>query len=367
MEKHIFFFCIFTAGALFKTADISVNNEPISAAGSQYHYRAYLEALLQYGPDAKNSWLTQEFYYEDTPGAFNNLDPLAVPFNEGMDTRLKLTANSKPFDLLFTPRLEMFNQIRMLTPGDIQLKFTRTPASFYVMSDDPTKEYRIRILSGCFFLRTLKMSEAFDNKLERSMNEEKLPAKYPMLRSDVITFLIPYGTRSVSHPISKMGRQPIRMYLAFVENDTFNGNYQKNPYEFKHFELTSADFIINGKTFPTVPLKISYDAVGDSTQDKTPSTFLRALNELHRTTGVLDRNDGNGINRSKFMNGFFILGIKTTEAASDTGFAPPNQGFITINLTFGKAVPALSAILFMEYQNTVSINKLGVVTKGYTV
>ena len=86
----------FSAGALFSTAEIYVNDTLVSIAGSLYSYQAYMETLLNYSPETKQGWLTNELYYRDTPRAFNSITQSDKPYNEGMTLRREITHNSAP-------------------------------------------------------------------------------------------------------------------------------------------------------------------------------------------------------------------------------------------------------------------------------
>ena len=54
--------------SLFSDVSVSLNENLISPPTSLYHYRAYIEILLSYGPAAKESQLTGVMWYKDTPG-----------------------------------------------------------------------------------------------------------------------------------------------------------------------------------------------------------------------------------------------------------------------------------------------------------
>ena len=54
--------------SLFKQIDIYLNGKQVTPAMGTYHYRAYLETLLNYDVSAKQSQLTSVLYYRDTPG-----------------------------------------------------------------------------------------------------------------------------------------------------------------------------------------------------------------------------------------------------------------------------------------------------------
>ena len=231
-----------------------------------------METLLNYSPEAKQSWLTQELYYQDSPGAFNSVTKTDQPYNQGIILRREITQTTHSFDILFKPHLELFNQNRMLLPCDVRVKFGRNPATFYLMNKESSKSYKIIINESTMFLRTLKFKQSFQTSLLKSV-EDAGGATYPMLRTHVTTFNIPAGTKSYTYPMAKLGKQAIRVYLAFLDQDAFNGDYTQNPFNFLPLTLSSAVFVLNGKQYPSTPLSLKWD-------DESSGEFLRAYNEL---------------------------------------------------------------------------------------
>ena len=74
--------------SLFSEVDISLNDTQITSSNNTYPYRAYLETLFSYGPDAKASQLSSSMYYKDTAGAMDEIAAVAddVP-NKGLKAR----------------------------------------------------------------------------------------------------------------------------------------------------------------------------------------------------------------------------------------------------------------------------------------
>ena len=133
----------FLGGSLFSHGEVYINETLVSAAGSLYNYRTYLETENNYCSAAKESWLTKELYYEDTAGAFDDVVSIGnAKYNQGLSLRKAIT-DLGPFDMMFTPHLEGFNQDRICIPSDLRLKFIRSPPEFYIMNVDETKEYKI--------------------------------------------------------------------------------------------------------------------------------------------------------------------------------------------------------------------------------
>ena len=356
MGKNI----LISAGALFSTGEIYINDSLISMAGSNYAYRAYIESLLNYSPEAKQGWLTSEMYYQDSPGAFNSVSKSDQPYNQGMILRRELTQTSHGFDLFFKPHLELFNQERMLLPCDVRLKFGRNPATFYLMNKSPDKPYKVIINEATMYLRTLKFKDHFEKKLLKSV-EEAGGATYPMLRTHVTNFNIPSGTKSFTYPVAKLGKQAVRVFLAFIDQDAFNGDFAQNPFNFQPLSLTYAVFVLNGKQYPSTPLKLTWDSA-------VSGEFLRAFNELQRTTGVLQSNGGWNVDRAAYPQGFFILGQKLSEAFSDNSFAPEQQGTLSISLIFKDAPSTpLTGVFVLEYQNILKLSPKGAVELDYDV
>ena len=54
--------------SLLQEVDVSVNDVQVSQSSGTYAYRANIESLLSYGPQAKTSKLTAALYYKNTGG-----------------------------------------------------------------------------------------------------------------------------------------------------------------------------------------------------------------------------------------------------------------------------------------------------------
>jgi hypothetical protein len=281
-----------------------------------------------------------------------------------LNERKDLTKNSQEVPLIFVPNVEFFNQKKPLVPCDISLKMSKNDPTFYIMGAND-KEYVIQVTFAVLILKTIILEEDFDNKLS-SLIIEKGKAIYPMLRTEINDFLLTKGVRSINIPMAKLGKQPIRIYLAFITNEALNGAYEKNPFNFNPNFIATLSFTLKNKTFPTIPLAFSWykDSTGEYNGE---GVFLRAFNELQRTTGVLGLNNGYGINRKTYPKGYFVIGQKLTEAFSDTLMSPHNEGTLSINLTFAENTKEiLNCLIMLEYQNIITISTNGEVETDYT-
>ena len=67
--------------SLFEQVQVYINNTPVENTNKLYQYKAYLENLLCYGKEAKETMLYNEGWVKDTAGKFDSLN-LPVGDNE---------------------------------------------------------------------------------------------------------------------------------------------------------------------------------------------------------------------------------------------------------------------------------------------
>lgn len=83
--------------SLFSQVEVNVQNKSITSSTTNYPYKAMIQTLLKYGHEAKDSQLTSQLYYADTPNYFDDSDPDGQ--NIGLYTRSQFFEDSKLVDL----------------------------------------------------------------------------------------------------------------------------------------------------------------------------------------------------------------------------------------------------------------------------
>jgi len=99
--------------SLFSQVDVSLNGTLVTTASDMYAYRAYIETLLSYGKDAKQSQLTCSLFYKDTAGKFDNLGLEAgdnVDPNPGYVQRNQFIRQSRTVDMIGRIHTDLFFQ-----------------------------------------------------------------------------------------------------------------------------------------------------------------------------------------------------------------------------------------------------------------
>ena len=95
--------------SLFQHVDVSLNDVQISQSTGTYAYRAYIESLLSYGPQAKTSQLTAALYYKDTAGNMDHPNPdhaNAEETNYGLQKRAAFRDRLVAFIRIFSSKID---------------------------------------------------------------------------------------------------------------------------------------------------------------------------------------------------------------------------------------------------------------------
>ena len=83
--------------ALFSEIDVRMNGNLVHSSGNMYPYVAYLHTLMHESESAKKSRLTEQLYYPDTAGFFDETSPNSGNF--GLFTRNQYAKSSKLIEL----------------------------------------------------------------------------------------------------------------------------------------------------------------------------------------------------------------------------------------------------------------------------
>ena len=225
--------------SLFSEVDVSLNDRVITPSTNTYQYRSVFESLLSYGPAAKSSHLTSGLFYKDSAGKMDVTDPTIEDVdnrNEGLHQRFLHTKGSKLVDLIGPIHADIFFQDKLLLNGvSMKIKLHRSKDSFCLMSSTPDADYKVKIQSATLYIRRVSVNPTV--ALAQANTLEQTTAKYPLRRVEVKTFSIPQGNQSFTRERMFLGQTPKRIVIGCVENTAINGDFKKNPYNFKHFNL----------------------------------------------------------------------------------------------------------------------------------
>ena len=98
------------------------------------------------------------------------------------------------------------------------------------------------------------------------------------------------------------GQLPTRIVIGCVDNNSFNGAFHKNPFNFKHFNLTQLKIYLDGQQQSLKPIEPNFAA----------NKYIMAYSTLFSGTGKLQKDEGIDITRMDYSNGYTLYAFDLT-------------------------------------------------------
>ena len=334
--------------SLFSALSVSLNGKSVTLHETNYHYKSYIEKLLNYGKDASGTHLLSSFWILDSPTSNGSLG--ADKENKGYVTRLNYLSESQTIELYGRLHADLFNSDKMLINGvDMNIKLTRAPEAFYLLGNSDDVKVRIKILDATLFITQIELKPplllAHANVLGM-----KRKAHYPLTHTQIKTFTASAGAQQVSIDNAFLGPIPERLLVAIVKNTAFVGSASTNPFQFHHYDMTYLVLYVNGVQYPSESLTMDCSSAFGVT---------RAYETLFSSTGIHHDDRGHMITMEMFTKGFFILGFDLTpdREADEEHVSLPRQGNVRIEARFKKPLPEpVTCILYAEFPGHIEID-----------
>ena len=333
--------------SLFSQVDVSLNETLITPSSQTYPYRAYVENLISHGDDAKQSQLTSVLWYKDTK---DFMDSVTLDSNIGLVRRNAFTKESKAVDMMGRLHVDVFHQDRYLLNGvDMKVRLIRSRDSFSLMAAqagaDPTVP-KVKIIQAVLYVRKTKLNPTVQMAHLKAL--EKGTAKYPVRRIDCKVFAVSQGSRSVNQDNVFLGQLPKRIVIGMVDNDAFNGAYNKNPFHFKHNDLNFLALYVDGHQIPSKPLK----------PDFSNNMFVRSYVNLFAATGKMHEDEGNDITREEFGEGYTLFAFDLTPDLCDGHSNLIKTGNLRIEMQFTTSLrTTTNIVVYAEFDNIIEIDR----------
>ena len=158
-------------------------------------------------------------------------------------------------------------------------------------------DYRGKLTEAYLKIRKVKLSPSISIAHELAL--KKGLAIYPVRRVECKTFIIAAGNQSLRKDNLYNGLVPKTFVFGmFVDSAAFNGEYKKNPYNFKTYTTSFLGITVDGEEVPFKSLQLSY-----------------ALSYALRHWKVI-YDSGIDISRSDFANGYGMYVADLTPESS---------------------------------------------------
>lgn len=335
--------------SMFSEVDIKLNDTLITSTNNTYAYRSYLETLLSYGSEAKSSQLTASLYYKDKSGSMDENNPHAQDArNLGFVKRHSFFEAGRIVDLIGCIHSDLFFQDKYI-PSDVGLKIrlVRNKDAFCLMAGAADAGYKLKIHDCKLYVRKVKLSPSVYMAHAKAL--EMSNAKFPIKRVVCKTFTVPTGNLDFSQENLFNGQLPTRLVLGCVDNDSFNGTFTKNPFNFKHYNVTQVKVFMDGQQMHIKPLELNF----------AQNQYITAYMSLYSGTGKYKKDEGNLIDREDFSNGYALYAFDLTPDLAEAGhFNLIKEGSIRVDFKFANGLPnTINVIAYAEFENIIEIDR----------
>lgn len=329
--------------SLFSQVDMTLNGTLVTSSENTYPYRAYIESTLDYGVGAKQSHLSSSLYYKDTSAQMEATHGRA---NVGFGKRSAHTSESKVVDMMGRLHIDFFHQRKYLINGvDVKIRLIPSKAPFHLMSE--VVGARTLITHASLYVRKAKINPSI--ALAHAKTLEKTTCKYILKRVVCKTFSIPTGNFSIVQDNLFLSQTPTRIIVGLVDSAAFNGDYLRNPFNFKHMSLNFLGVYIDGRQVPAKPL----------TPDFPNRQFIRSYFNSVVGLGLADKNEDNFITREDFADGYALYCFDLSPSLIDgDAFELLKTSSLRLELKFAQALTApATVIVYGELDSVVEIDK----------
>lgn len=339
----------------FKQAKLYLNSKLIYDSGDNYHLRAYLETELNYGADAKSSFLSSALYKKESGAAAT----VNSENNPGFDERAALFGTSQWVEVMAPLHVDLMNQDRLLLPHtDLRIELHKNPDPLLLLcfhAQPPACRLEVREMK--LFIQKVEVLESVQLALESTIAQ--YAAKYPIRRSIVTSLHVTQQRRVTPTNSIFQGQIPRRMIICCCDQDAYHGAVNKSPFLFQNYAIQSVKVTAGGQTFPAQPFRLDF----------TNHNFLQAYTQLFQALGLANDNRGNGITRTDFEASHCFFAFDLTADSDDGGhWDTIKEGTTSVEIQFGQNLPAsgVQVIVYAEFDNLLSIDRNRVAHFDYT-
>lgn len=330
--------------SLFSGIACTMNATNVSFVEStNTHYKAYLQNICTYGQDAAKTHMKAAGFVLDDGVDLDSLDA------KGNSDRRKWIHKSGVVSFSSFVHCDILETDRILPDNmGMSLSFTRASDDFVLLTDDASKgKYRLVLQDLELRVHKVQLNHDVHLSIERDLANGKR-FRYPIVRSQIKVLNVAQGSSSFTWSNAILGRMPFMVLTCMVENESYTGAMNKNPFNFKAFGVNDFWYTKNNYDLPVGHYKPDFSSSHSHMRD-----YRIVCDMLHGRS-----NAGMQITPELFKNGYTVFPMDfTPDKCSGYHRHDMGTGSLTVNATFGAALTkAVTVILYAAYYDEYQID-----------
>jgi len=334
--------CIQGIGQSFvQQLKVTIGTTDLYDSGSLYPFKNYMTTELSYPGNVKSNFLASTGYYP--------IEKHNILGDEGFKKIVALFAGGKKAQFLSRLDFDFGNQeLFLLNNMDVLFTIFRAKDNFciHTLQADDSKSYRLFVHDVKIYAKMVEVQPSLNLSIYKQL--EKQPATYSIRKTEMKSCFLSAGRTSIDYNAFS-GNIPRRVTVAFVENEAFNGNSKKTPFNFKPYDIREIAVYAGGQIYPVVPYKMKFD----------DNEFIRPYVDMYEALGVANSDRSFDIAVEKYKEGWTFFIIPLTSTLDDScGFELLRNGTTSIRVLFNQAIPAggVEMLVLGEFDQMVMID-----------
>src|SRR5271156_4186588 len=275
--------------SVFSDVQIMINGRSVEGVeDGLYPYKAYIHNLFTYSKDAQAQQLFSQGFVRD------EYDKMDAATNSAFLTRKGWNAAGAERKFFGKLICGMFKTNRVLLPHvDFAVRLERAKDAFAIFNTNALLKPKIVIKEAVLHLLALKVNPAI---MQHHMQNiaRGLPAIYEFNKNEIYTVPVLSNTTEGVKEELFYGRVPKYLMMFMVSNKAFHGDYNSNPFNFKHYALKSLLLTREGENIP-------YERFHP---DFKSGNVLREFMSLYQSNALMGKNAILPINYDEFKSGY---------------------------------------------------------------
>ena len=332
--------------SMFSEVNVTLQGKSITSTTSHYPYKCMIETLLSDGSESKESQLTSQLFLKDRSGHLDDSD-VNTGQNTALYNRAKYFAQSKTVDLEGPVKADVFNMDRyILNQVAIGVRFYRSKGEFCLITNELGPDFQIVIEDIILKVCKLQVNPAVIYGHAEIM--KTIPALYPYTRTEVKMMAIPSGQVNFTWDNMFQGMRPNKLIIGFVDSGAVAGLYNKNPFNFQHFNLNSICLYVDNIPVGGNALRLNFE-----TKNTIP-----AFTNMFEASGKWMTDSGNQLDRDDFAEGYalYCFEIEPKFGTNSNYLTLLKQGNTRLEAHFSTALPTtVTCIAYATFPALFSI------------
>lgn len=323
------------------SVNLWLNGTDVCPHSDHYAHSAYIQTLLSFSPEDSTHRLPAELFYRDTGAATHKFDAS----NEGVVARYNRLKGDTEVEVYGKLLLDICTCDLVFPDNiDVRVRLNLNESPFYLLASKAATAV-LQISKVSLYMEQLQVQPSL--LLAHAQAFTKSNAIFHYKRIIVKQFTVGGKQQSFNIENAWVGKAPLVMLMALVDNEACVGNILQSPFCFKHFSVNTITFELNNKQY----------RIDDMDFAKDKYTF--AFASLYAALGVHRAPESSLVTFDAYKHGSFITGVDFSldKQGLNSGPGQSQTGNVRVEVAF-KTAPdkAISVILMGLFDGSLEID-----------